>query len=86
MQLTLNYCDIADVFEITPPIEGKKNRQVKINIDEEDFFEMFLTFVETDPVRFPLHTNIPLKINRKRESANTIVPPLCLISTIHIMI
>lgn len=40
MQLTLNYCDIADVFEITPPIEGKKNRQVKINIDEEDFFEM----------------------------------------------
>ena len=40
MQLTLNYCDIADVFEITTLIEGKKNRQVKINIDEEDFFEM----------------------------------------------
>lgn len=40
MQLTLNYCDIADVFEITPPIKDKKNRQVKINIDEEDFFEM----------------------------------------------
>lgn len=28
------------MFLKLPPIEGKKNRQVKINIDEEDFFEM----------------------------------------------
>lgn len=42
MKLILNYCNIADVFEITPKKadDQKKNRQVKIYIDEEDFFEM----------------------------------------------
>lgn len=42
MQLILNYCSIADVYEVEPKKvdNQKKNRQVKINIDEEDFFEM----------------------------------------------
>lgn len=42
MQLILNYCAIVDVFEVEPKKADnqKKNRQVKINVDEEDFFEM----------------------------------------------
>lgn len=42
MQLILNYCTIVDVFEVEPKKADnqKKNRQVKINVDEEDFFEM----------------------------------------------
>ena len=42
MQLILNYCTIVDVFEVEPKKADnqKKNRQVKINVDEEDFFQM----------------------------------------------
>ena len=42
MQLVLNYCNIVDVFEVEPKKADnqKKNRQVKINVDEEDFFQM----------------------------------------------
>lgn len=42
MQLILNYCKIADVYEVQPKKadDQKKNRQVKINVDKEDFFEM----------------------------------------------
>ena len=42
MQLILNYCTIVDVFEVEPKKadDQKKNRQVKINVDEEDFFQM----------------------------------------------
>ena len=42
MQLILNYCAIVDVFEVEPKKADnqKKNRQVKIYVDEEDFFQM----------------------------------------------
>lgn len=42
MQLELNYCNIADVYEVQPKKadDQKKNRKVKINVDEEDFFDM----------------------------------------------
>lgn len=42
MQLELNYCNIADVFEVEPKKtdNAKKNRKVKIYVDEEDFFQM----------------------------------------------
>lgn len=42
MQLILNYCNIVDVFEVEPKKadDQKKNRQVKIYVDEEDFFQM----------------------------------------------
>ncbi|MBO6256277.1 MAG: hypothetical protein J6O49_21965 [Bacteroidaceae bacterium] len=42
MRLTLKYCCIADV-EFTPPKESdsqRKDRIVKIDVDEEDFFAM----------------------------------------------
>lgn len=29
MQLTLNYCDIADVFEITPPLKVRKTDKLR---------------------------------------------------------
>ena len=42
MRLTLNYCSIADVelVEPKPTDNQRKGRRVKIDIDEEDFFEM----------------------------------------------
>ena len=42
MQLELDYCSIVDVFEVEPKKtdNAKKNRKVKINVDEEDFFQM----------------------------------------------
>lgn len=44
MQLILNYCNIVDVFEVEPKKADnqKKNRQVKINVDEEDFFRCWI--------------------------------------------
>ena len=42
MRLTLNYCTIADVQQVTPKKgdNQKKDRIVLLNIDEEDFFDM----------------------------------------------
>ena len=42
MRLTLNYCAIADVelVEPKPTDNQRKGRRVKIDIDEEDFFDM----------------------------------------------
>ena len=42
MRVTLNYCTIADVQQVTPKKgdNQKKDRIVLLNIDEEDFFEM----------------------------------------------
>ena len=42
MRLTLNYCSIADVelVEPKPTDNQRKGRRVKIDIDEEDFFDM----------------------------------------------
>jgi len=42
MRLTLNYCSIADVelVEPKPSDNQRKGRRVKIDIDEEDFFDM----------------------------------------------
>ena len=42
MRVTLNYCTIADVQQVTPKKgdNQKKDRIVLLNIDEEDFFDM----------------------------------------------
>ena len=42
MRLTLNYCTIADVQQVTPKKgdNQRKDRIVLLNIDEEDFFDM----------------------------------------------
>ena len=69
MRVTLNYCTIADVQQVTPKKgdNQKKDRIVLLNIDEEDFFEMLDSINPKNIVKYldmrKINHREPLQIN-----------------------
>lgn len=69
MRVTLNYCTIADVQQVTPKKgdNQKKDRIVLLNIDEEDFFEMLDSINPKNIVKYldmrKINHREPIQIN-----------------------